>query len=108
MEHKLFKPKGFQEGKHAVVGDCNGIPMEERWEAETPAFAKEIVKNCPEGGRILDYGCGVGRLAKAVLELRPDVHVVGVDASNEMIKQAIEYVNTDGFACCRPEELSRQ
>ena len=32
MEHQLFKPKALQEGKHAVVGNCNGIPMEERYE----------------------------------------------------------------------------
>ena len=30
MEHNLFKPQDFNQGKHAVVGDCNGIPMEER------------------------------------------------------------------------------
>ena len=107
MEHNLFKPRDLEEGKHAVVGDCNGIPMAERWKIETPLFAKEILKYVPENGTILDYGCGVGRLAKEVLAQRPDVKVVGLDASSDMIKQAYEYVNDVRFTGVLPTELQK-
>ena len=105
MEHNLFKPRDLEEGKHAVVGDCNGIPMAERWKIETPLFAKEILKYVPENGTILDYGCGVGRIAKEVLAQRPDVKVVGLDASSDMLKQAKEYVSSDRFSIALPYEL---
>lgn len=98
MDHNLFKPKSFEEGKHAVVGDCNGFTMQERWEKETPLFAEEIIKNFPTQLKnryydVLDYGCGVGRIAKEIFRQYPDVNIIGVDASKDMIKTASEYIN---------------
>jgi Methyltransferase domain len=39
-------------------------------------------------GRILDVGCGTGRLAKRIASVYPRACVVGVDASTGMIKKA--------------------
>ena len=105
MEHNLFKPRDFNEGKHAVVGDCNGIPMEERWKVETPLFAENIFKLVKdvESPTILDYGCGVGRLAKEVLSNKCTVW--GVDASQEMMTQAEAYVSNSNFHTCPPPNL---
>jgi len=112
MEHNLFKPHSFEEGKHAVVGDCNGFSMQERWDAETPLFAKAIIsqhqwsvgKEC----LILDYGCGVGRLSKEILKQCPDARVIGVDASDSMMEEAVKYVGSDRFSTKRPEELTEK
>lgn len=106
--HDLFKPKTFEEGQCAVVGQCNGFTTQQRWEAETPAFAKAILRYAQNGATLLDYGCGVGRIAKTILDLDASGVVsklVGVDASEQMLKQAERHVANKRFAACRPEEL---
>ena len=108
MEHCMFKPKQFQEGQHAVVGDCNGIPMEKRWEIETPLFAEYILNHLSgySGNAlplILDYGCGVGRLAKEVL--KKPCTVWGVDTSLDMLNQATAHVNNPNFHTSLPRLL---
>jgi trans-aconitate 2-methyltransferase len=42
----------------------------------------------PVGGVVVDAGCGSGRVTEALLELRPDVTVVGLDASASMLAAA--------------------
>lgn len=106
MEHNLFKPKSLDEGKHAVVGDCNGFTMQQRWEAETPAFAEKILRFVRREAEILDYGCGVGRLAKEILNLNKTVWVTGIDASGEMLDNAVKYVDNINFQAMLPEHLS--
>jgi 2-polyprenyl-3-methyl-5-hydroxy-6-metoxy-1,4-benzoquinol methylase len=93
MEHNLFKAKTLEEGIHNTVGDCNGIPAKERWDKETPVFAAEILKNaigCKDtpGYTILDYGTGVGRLAKEILKQNSNVTVIGLDASQDQLNIA--------------------
>ena len=42
----------------------------------------------PTGGRVVDAGCGSGRVAEVLLDRRPDVSVVGLDASPSMLAAA--------------------
>lgn len=120
-EHNLFKVKNFEEGLEAVIGSCNGFTAQQRMEAETPAFAKKIieyvkllyagVKN-PKTAQILDYGCGVGRLAKEIFEQNNTAHVstsslaiMGVDDSQHMLNEAQHYVKHMNFTTKLPVEL---
>ena len=41
-----------------------------------------------ESGRLLDVGCGPGRLDRLLAAASPDLEVVGVDASPDMVRQA--------------------
>lgn len=108
-EHRLFKPRTLEEGIEGVVGACNGIPAAERWEKETPVFAREIVKLASAGRpTILDYGCGVGRLAKAVLAALPSATVIGVDESRESLDLARDYVADSRFVAKLPGDLSER
>jgi SAM-dependent methyltransferase len=109
MEHNLFKERSFRQACESVVGDCNGVLFEERWLKETPDFAAAILRLVPQSGaRILDYGCGVGRLAKEILSQREDVTVVGVDASAVQLRHAQEFVDNARFSACFPHELEGQ
>jgi SAM-dependent methyltransferase len=41
-----------------------------------------------DGGRLLDVGCGPGRLTRRIAETRPRLLVTGLDLSPDMIRQA--------------------
>jgi SAM-dependent methyltransferase len=53
-------------------------PLHRRIGAEVPI----------EKGRLLDVGCGPGRLDRLLAAARPDLAVVGIDASPEMVREA--------------------
>jgi len=54
---------------------------------------------------VIDYGCGVGRLSKALIE-RHGCRVVGVDISAKMRALAVDYVGSDRFFACPPDMLT--
>ena len=103
-----FRVASVDAAKQSVVGDCNGHWFEERWEKETVAFAQAILQHLPKRRcTVLDYGCGVGRLAKELLRLRSNITVLGVDASEDELRWASEYVNDSRFVPLKPAELDQ-
>jgi SAM-dependent methyltransferase len=105
-----FSPKTIEEGKETVVGGMNGVSMEERWEIETPRFAKVIKDLFPlvSSGHtvkhVLDYGCGIGRLSKEILKTSK-VKILGVDMSPDERLLAPKYVNHPNFSVIAPEDI---
>ena len=53
---------------------------------------------------VLDYGCGIGRMAKELI-LRHNCRVIGVDISPNMRALSVQYVNSDNFFACPPAML---
>lgn len=102
----LFRPRHFEEARDMVVGNCNGVSMDERWKLETPIFAEAITRyiQTKNAKSVVDYGCGCGRVAKAVLEMNPQLEALyGIDASNEMLKAASDYCQDSRFVPLRPK-----
>ena len=46
----------------------------------------------PKNSKVLDYGCGIGRLAIGLLEDRSDLNYLGIDIVPEFIEFALKYI----------------
>ena len=76
------------------------VPMHDRIAAEIPL----------ERGRILDVGCGPGRLTRRIAAARPNAQVMGLDLSADMIRQAERGPRLPNLAFRRgrPASLARE
>jgi ubiquinone/menaquinone biosynthesis C-methylase UbiE len=64
-------------------------------------FARVVVKSLPsigEGGIVVDLGCGPGLLSIELCKLLPNVRIVGVDPSAEMLEVARRNADQAGVA----------
>ena len=63
---------------------------DKKWKEYNNKTAEEIIKNLDlkENLKILDAGCGTGILIEKLLKLNPNVIVLGVDISKEMLIRA--------------------
>jgi SAM-dependent methyltransferase len=89
-----------------IILTPDGSSTEERWANETPYIVELIGEALApnEKSVLLDYGCGIGRLAKAMIE-RYGCTVVGVDISPTMRELSQSYVGSDRFHACSPMEF---
>jgi ubiquinone/menaquinone biosynthesis C-methylase UbiE len=63
--------------------------------SDDPDFLDDFRERVPEGGRILDAGCGAGRpVAETLAE---DYDLVGLDISREQVRLASERVPDESF-----------
>lgn len=96
-----------------TIGDAMEIILtpedsttEHRWATETPYLAR-LISRCfslTEKSVVLDYGCGIGRLAKELIA-RHGCSVVGIDISANMRSIAAGYVGSERFSVHPPEML---
>lgn len=87
----------------AIILTAEDSTTAQRWKTETPYLANLIGKQLDLGplSRVLDYGCGIGRLAKALID-RHGCQVIGVDTSMSMRALAPAYVLDERFLACAP------
>ncbi len=80
--------------------------IERRWEIETPWFGDLIVRACgvTESTRVLDFGCGIGRLSRQILTTS-GCSAVGVDISASMRAMAASFVASPRFKTASYEEF---
>jgi ubiquinone/menaquinone biosynthesis C-methylase UbiE len=105
---EIFDAHDLASAMDIILTPETGTTTQERWEYETPYLADEIARalELNADACVLDYGCGIGRLAKALIE-RHNCFVLGVDISSKMRELAHGYVSSDRFAVCAPEMLDR-
>lgn len=100
---EVFQVENLEHAKSIILTPENST-TDERWEKETPYLADEAVSYLGLGPDmvVLDFGCGIGRMAKALIE-RSGCTVIGVDISQQMRELAPAYVEDDRFTiCARP------
>lgn len=96
----MFKVQDMQEAKAIILTEeREGGDYKERWDRETEYMKGLFTEGFGDlsGKTILDFGCGIGRLSKALLQ-QYDCHVLGVDISPDMRRLAQEYVADDRFS----------
>ncbi len=102
----VFEVQDLAAAMQIILTPEPGTTTQERWEYETPFLVDAIgsALGLDEHSCVLDYGCGVGRLAKGLIE-RYGCHVLGVDISTSMRQLAPGYVKSARFSVCTPEML---
>jgi len=100
----IFRVADVDAAKAIILTPEAGQSTEERWARETPYLTDllgPLVQAAP-GKLIVDLGCGIGRMSKALIE-RYGCQVLGVDISQEMRGFAPAYVAQPGFSVVSSE-----
>jgi SAM-dependent methyltransferase len=102
----VFDVRDVDEARRIILTPEAGTTTDERWTRETPWLVARIVEQFPLDARhaVVDFGCGLGRVAKALIEAT-GCFVVGVDFSTGMRQLAPGYVGSPRFAAVAPVML---
>jgi 2-polyprenyl-3-methyl-5-hydroxy-6-metoxy-1,4-benzoquinol methylase len=94
----FFKPQNFQHAQSLILTPEGGKTLE-RWEKETEWTLGMLDTFSPvdEASKVLDWGCGVGRLSRALTHAY-GCGVMGVDLQPEMLELAEKYVASPKFS----------
>jgi len=98
--HIARKPEGGAiEDDDAMSAEEYGALMRSRLEGEYRRFAASALAfaSPPEGGKVLELGPGPGWAGIMLLEQRPDLGLVGLDASEDMIRAASANAAAEGL-----------
>jgi SAM-dependent methyltransferase len=100
---EVFAVTDLEHAKAIILTPEGGLTTDQRWETETKYLASAIGEafGLDNNSLVLDYGCGIGRMSKALIE-RYDCKVIGVDISTAMRQLAPGYATTDSFSVVSP------
>ena len=104
---EVFDATDLDRAKRIILTDEGaGADTEARWALETP-YVLELIGQvfAPRPDMlVLDYGCGIGRIAKALIETH-GCRVIGLDISPRMRALAVDYVASERFLTVSPEQF---
>lgn len=107
---QVFLHDSVESARDIILTHEGGQTPQERWEKETPVLTDWLLTRCKleASPQVLDFGCGIGRMSRAVLE-RSQAQLWGVDLSPSMRKQALDYVHepelAERFCTMSPQAL---
>ena len=99
---RFMDVENVDEAVEIILCPTEGLTAKERWKIEAPAIMKIIERHVEIDSLVLDYGCGIGRLSKPLIE-KLHCKVVGVDISPNMRALATACVNSSCFVATSPE-----
>lgn len=90
---EVFDVVTIDHAKHVVLTSDPANPN--KFQEETDFLINKIIEESiiPEGSKVLDFGCGMGRISKELVH-RLNCHVIGVDISDSMLNFAKLYVRS--------------
>jgi SAM-dependent methyltransferase len=92
-------------GARKVILTPDGmLTSDDRWQAETAFILDVLARHITRGSLVLDFGCGIGRLAKPLVG-EMNCRVIGIDISPNMRALAASCVESDAFAAMSPAML---
>jgi len=89
------------EAVNIITTGTETLTSKQRWDNETPALMQIIERHVRPDSWVLDYGCGIGRLAKPLVE-KLNCKVIGVDFSANMRALAATMVDNPRFFAVDP------
>lgn len=100
---EVFEVESLDAAKHIILQPDGINTTDQRWAAETPWLATRLGHHFTPTAQsiVLDYGCGIGRVAKPMIE-RFGCTVIGVDASDNMRLLATHYMLSERFIVVSP------
>ena len=103
---KVFDVATVEDARSIILQAETAERVDRRWEIETPWFGRLIREALALGpaSRVLDFGCGLGRLSKWLID-NGGGEVVGVDISASMRTLALDYVGSPGFSVASYESF---
>src|SRR3974390_1318489 len=84
-----------------ITSGTENLTSQQRWNEETPALMEIIKRHISRDSWVLDYGCGIGRLAKPLVE-NLNCTVIGVDFSANMRALATSMIVDHRFFALDP------
>lgn len=96
---QTFDVSDIESAKRIILTE-DDESTEKRWARETPYLGEKLATLLPlsPGSLIVDFGCGIGRMAKELLQRIPEILIMGVDFSSSMRALANVYVESPHFA----------
>lgn len=100
----IFDVSNLDEAKERTIQSIYNSTSQERWRDETLLLTTLLDRLAlTKDDVVLDYGCGTGRMAKALID-RFGCTVVGVDISPSMLQLATDYVDDSRFSAMTIEQ----
>ena len=102
---QVFDVRDVEQAKRIILTEIpSGATTQERWQQETPLLVELLDRFAlTEDDVVLDYGCGIGRMAKALID-RFSCKVIGIDISPTMLALATDYVDDSRFTAMTIEQ----